>query len=173
MAPQRLPRRALAVAVVGALAVPSAALGATSGYDQYVPFTPNASGPTAPGGHAGHHGKPPSVPLSPGSSNTLRRVDPGTATVLRQIATSSDLGATAPLSGASGKSGKPGSKAGAHSNTSSAQPAAPAAPRGISTTPSAFDGATHAIGTSPVLPLLVVAALGTAILVAGARRRRA
>jgi hypothetical protein len=171
MPSQRSKRRALAVAVVGALAAPSTALGAPSGYDQYVPFTPNASGPTAPGGHAGHHK---SVPLSPGSSSTLRRVDPGTGRVLRQIATSSDLGATAPLSGSGSQPG--GSQSGAGTTNgkgSSAKGASPAAPRGISTSPSAFDGATHAIGTSPVLPLLVVAALGTALLLTGARRRRA
>src|SRR5205085_2664293 len=144
MPSQRSKRRALAVAVVGALAAPSTALGAPSGYDQYVPFTPNASGPTAPGGHAGHHQH--SVPLSPGSADTLRRVDPGTASVLRQIATSSDLGATTPLSGSAGSGTQPsGSQPGDNGSGKGTSPAAPVSPRSISTSPSAFDGATHAI----------------------------
>src|SRR5205823_2531777 len=93
----RFARRALALAVAGLGAVPGTALATPSGYDQYVPFMPSSTGPTAPGSH-GHHGHGGgtggSVPLTRAASGGLRGVDPRTRSLLSQVATSTDLGAS-------------------------------------------------------------------------------
>lgn len=166
----RFARRALALAVAGLGAVPGTALATPSGYDQYVPFMPSSTGPTAPGGH-GHHGHGggtggtgSSVPLTPAASGGLRGVDPGTRSLLSQVATSTDLGASSlpGTPGASATGGQPGAAATRGDGSS----------HRISSAPSALDAATHQVGKDPALPLIVVAALGTALLVAGMRRRR-
>jgi hypothetical protein len=169
----RFARRALALAVAGLGAVPGTALATPSGYDQYVPFMPSSTGPTAPGGH-GHHGHGggtggtggpgSSVPLTSAAAGGLRGVNPATRALLAQVATSTDLGASAlpGTPGASATGGRPGAAA-TPGNGSSHR---------IGSAPSALDAATHQVGKDPALPLIVVAALGTALLVAGMRRRR-
>lgn len=174
MAGVRLSPRVLALTAACMAAFPVAALAAPSSYDQYVPFTPSASGPTAPGGHSHGRGTG-SVPLTPAASRRLSRVDPGTRALLQQIATSPALGAV-PIQGHLGKpgtavtpgAGQPGTSAGQSPGSSKTQ-SSPS----LSTSPSAFDAAGDQLGANPLLPLIIVAALATAVLVAIMRRRRA
>jgi hypothetical protein len=178
---KRFARTALALAVAGLAAVPGAALATPSGYDQYVPFMPSSTGPTAPGGHHGHGGGTggaggaggtgSSVPLTPAVASALRGVDPGTRALLGQVATSTDLGASA-LPGSYGSAASATAHGHGGNGAGVSGPGSNSSSNRIGTAPSALDAATHQVGQNPALPLIVLAALGTALLVAVMRRRR-
>ena len=163
------------MAVIGAVAAPSGAFAAPSAYDQYVPLTPSASGPTAPGGH-GHRGGPGSVPLSSAAATRLQRLSGPDRSVLEAIATSRDLGAPTLGDTGSGRgaasngSGPTGGSSGAAPGGGGADTrAAPTVPP----TSSTLSAAVNAIGHSPALPLTVLAALAGALVAGTLRRRRA